>query len=96
MVDLTEVTELYIPPPIDDVPDNEEDQPIPGVTVSAVGTQQLPYIIYGTGTFASQYNEDSFLNSDAPLRSVRLALRLPRLEGTQDLTEEHLITTQQR
>ncbi|GJJ07659.1 hypothetical protein Clacol_010570 [Clathrus columnatus] len=75
MVDLTEVTELYIPPPIDDVPDNEEDHPISGISVPIVGAQQLPYIIYGTGTFANQYNEDSFLNSDAPLRAVRLALR---------------------
>lgn len=33
MVDLTEFSELYIPPPIDDVPDNEEDQPIPDISV---------------------------------------------------------------
>lgn len=89
---LEETSFLYIPPPLDDIPDTEEDKPVDGVQLvcipsqklfesniplsqHTVGTQQLPYLIFGAGTFANQYNQDDFLYSDGPLRVVRLALR---------------------
>jgi len=74
-VDLNEVTELYLPPPLDDVPDNAEDQPVDGTPIPVVGSEHLPYLIFGSGTLGNQYNDDSYLNTDGPLRTVRLALR---------------------
>ncbi|KAF8574437.1 Aldo/keto reductase [Ramaria rubella] len=78
---LSEVSPLYMPPPLDDVPDEADDHPKDGAHLAyqifqrTVGVQQLPYLIFGAGTLANQYNEDGFLNSDGPLRAIRLALR---------------------
>ncbi|KIJ56909.1 hypothetical protein M422DRAFT_23041 [Sphaerobolus stellatus SS14] len=75
VVDIDEVTDLYLPPPVDDVPDTKEDQPIDGTLIPIVGAEHLPYLIFGAGTLANQYNDDTYLNTDGPLRTVRLALR---------------------
>jgi len=75
MVDLNDIADLYIPPPIDDIPDVDEDKPVGGEQPPIVGEHRIPYLIFGSGTFANQYNPDTLLNSDTPLRTVRLALR---------------------
>jgi D-arabinose 1-dehydrogenase len=38
----------------------------------------FPEIILGGGSISAQYNTDVHLNSDIPLRTVRLALRCVR------------------
>jgi hypothetical protein len=39
------------------------------------GPLSLPPLVYGAGSFSNQYNADSHIISDFPLRTVRLALR---------------------
>ena len=40
-----------------------------------VGSMGIPEIILGGASISAQYNSDNHLNSDMPLRTVRLALR---------------------
>jgi len=75
MVVITGTTNPYEPPLLDDIPDVEEDQPVDGTPLRTLGKHHLPYLIFGAGTLANQYNDDHFLNGDGPTRTVRLALR---------------------
>jgi len=48
VVDLSDVTELYLPPPLDDVPDVDEDQPIDGTPIVSisVGLTDMNYHLF--------------------------------------------------
>ncbi|EKM59584.1 uncharacterized protein PHACADRAFT_170169 [Phanerochaete carnosa HHB-10118-sp] len=65
-------------PSLDDVPDNEDDVPLPGISFvlqSDADTLKLPEIVFGAATFHTVYNSTDYILSAAPLRTVRLALR---------------------
>ncbi|KAI0363725.1 Aldo/keto reductase [Pilatotrama ljubarskyi] len=66
---------VFALPPIDAIPDGEEDKPIEGVPLSEIGPMRLPEIVFGAATFSNTYNSDSTIASDIPVRTVRLALR---------------------
>ncbi|KAJ7477088.1 Aldo/keto reductase [Mycena galericulata] len=56
-----------------DLPD---ELPTPGPLVSRLdGPLSLPRIVFGGGALSHQYNSEELLASDAPLRTVQLALR---------------------
>lgn len=63
----------YEPPA--QVADEDEDKPVPGAVPRAVGPLEYPELAFGAAALSGAYNDDSTLNSDAPLRTVRLALR---------------------
>ncbi|EIN10333.1 Aldo/keto reductase [Punctularia strigosozonata HHB-11173 SS5] len=62
-------------PPLDSIPDGPEDNPVEGKAPSEVGALQLPELIFGAAPLNSSYNKEEYLESDVPLRTVRLALR---------------------
>ncbi|KAJ6567226.1 Aldo/keto reductase [Mycena vulgaris] len=56
-----------------DLPD---ERPTPGPLVTRLdGLLSLPRIVFGGGALSHQYNSEELLSSDAPLRTVQLALR---------------------
>ncbi|EJD54031.1 Aldo/keto reductase [Auricularia subglabra TFB-10046 SS5] len=63
----------YEPPA--QVADEDEDKPVPGAVPRAVGPLEYPELAFGAAALSGAYNDDSTLNSDVPLRTVRLALR---------------------
>ncbi|KAL4264216.1 Aldo-keto reductase [Pleurotus pulmonarius] len=73
---LPEVQSPFVLPPLDQVPDDEQDKPLfEGHLQDEIRPLGLPRIIFGAGAFSNQYNKDTHLASAAPLRTVRLALR---------------------
>ncbi|KAG9034063.1 hypothetical protein FRB95_013832 [Tulasnella sp. JGI-2019a] len=66
--------EYKVPTP-STIPDNDEDQPVPGQAIIESGSYHLPPLIYGAATLSRHYNDDSTLDSSTPFRAVRLALR---------------------
>ncbi|EMD40999.1 hypothetical protein CERSUDRAFT_131452 [Gelatoporia subvermispora B] len=62
-------------PPLDEIPDVEEDIPKPGLTPTEIGSLKLPEIVFGAASFSHQYNSEGHIRSYTPLRTVRLALR---------------------
>ncbi|KAJ7122795.1 Aldo/keto reductase [Mycena epipterygia] len=56
--------------------DLPNELPTPGPLVSRLdGPLSLPRIVFGGGALSQQYNSEELLASDAPLRTVQLALR---------------------
>ncbi|KAJ7179486.1 Aldo/keto reductase [Mycena filopes] len=55
--------------------DLPNELPIPGPLVPRSGPLSLPRIVFGGGALSHQYNSEALLASDAPLRTVQLALR---------------------
>ncbi|KAJ7499275.1 Aldo/keto reductase [Mycena latifolia] len=56
--------------------DLPNEVPIPGPLVTRLdGPLGLPRIVFGGGALSHQYNSEELLSSDAPLRTVQLALR---------------------
>ncbi|KAF7433118.1 hypothetical protein PC9H_005066 [Pleurotus ostreatus] len=73
---LPEIQSPFILPPLDQVPDDDQDKPLfKGHLQDEIRPLGLPRIIFGAGAFSNQYNKDTHLASAAPLRTVRLALR---------------------
>ncbi|KAI0771534.1 Aldo/keto reductase [Trametes elegans] len=71
---------VFALPPLDAIPDGEEDKPVPGLPLvrhsrGAVGPMRLPEIVFGAATFSNTYNPDSAIAGDIPVRTARLALR---------------------
>ncbi|KAI0643697.1 Aldo/keto reductase [Trametes meyenii] len=66
---------VFALPPLEAIPDGEEDRPVVGLPLSEVGPMHLPEIVFGAATFSATYNEDSVIASDIPVRTTRLALR---------------------
>ncbi|GJE84764.1 aldo/keto reductase [Phanerochaete sordida] len=62
-------------PLVDEVPDDEQDTPLPGKHLSGIGALGLPEIVFGAATFHTVYNSTDYFSSGTPLRTVRLALR---------------------
>ncbi|KAJ7162580.1 Aldo/keto reductase [Mycena crocata] len=57
-------------------PDLPNELPAPGPLVSRLGGPlTLPRIVFGGGALSHQYNSEELLSSDAPIRTVQLALR---------------------
>ncbi|KAH6915285.1 Aldo/keto reductase [Coprinopsis sp. MPI-PUGE-AT-0042] len=57
-------------------PDAEDDFPRPGRALETLpGPLELPEIVYGAGSFSNSYNTDDHLQSEIPVRTIRLALR---------------------
>ncbi|KAG8829180.1 hypothetical protein FRC18_009479 [Serendipita sp. 400] len=60
----------------DNIPDNSDDQPVPGRPLTSVGSMAVPEIVFGAATLSADvYNTGDWLESDQPLRTLRLALR---------------------
>lgn len=59
----------------DRIQDSAEDKPVPGKTLSTVGTMAVPDIVFGAATLSTLYNTAEWLASDVPYRTLRLALR---------------------
>ncbi|KZT55334.1 Aldo/keto reductase [Calocera cornea HHB12733] len=51
------------------------DFPQPGLQLSTVGALEFPQLVFGAATLSTIYNTEGLLQSDIPLRTVRLALR---------------------
>ncbi|KAI0786452.1 Aldo/keto reductase [Abortiporus biennis] len=66
---------VFTLPPLDSIPDTEDDLPTTGDAIPTVGPLSLPEIIFGAASFSHQYNSDGHLASVTPLRTIRLALR---------------------
>ncbi|KAI0637704.1 Aldo/keto reductase [Trametes polyzona] len=66
---------VFALPPLDAIPDGDEDKPVDGLPLGEVGPMGLPEIVFGAATFSNTYNEDSTIASDIPVRTTRLALR---------------------
>jgi len=67
---------IYTPPSADRIHDGEKDQPALQQVKDKLGRFQIPPLVFGAATLSHHYNDvDSFLQSDIPLRVVRLALR---------------------
>jgi aryl-alcohol dehydrogenase-like predicted oxidoreductase len=62
-------------PSIDEIPDEVEDQPEPGLPLETLGPFRFPALVFGAASFSYQYNNDDHLASFTPVRTVRLALR---------------------
>ncbi|KAI8984995.1 Aldo/keto reductase [Trametes punicea] len=62
-------------PPLEDIPDVEEDKPVDGLHLNKLGSMQIPEIVFGAATYSNIYNDDSVITSDIPVRTARLALR---------------------
>ncbi|OCH95865.1 Aldo/keto reductase [Obba rivulosa] len=73
VVRLDSVQPVFPLPPLDEIPDGEEDAPQPGLTPAEIGS--LPEVVFGAASFSHQYNSEDHIASYAPLRTVRLALR---------------------
>ncbi|KAH9843713.1 NADP-dependent oxidoreductase domain-containing protein [Rhodofomes roseus] len=58
-----------------DVPDEDEDRPANGSSLSTVGSLGLSEIVFGAAALSTIYNKDEHLSSFTPVRTVRLALR---------------------
>ncbi|KAG8876068.1 hypothetical protein FRB98_007472 [Tulasnella sp. 332] len=65
----------YKVPELNTIPDNHEDQPVPGQALIESAAYHLPPLIYGAATLSRHYNTDHTLDSSTPFRAVRLALR---------------------
>ncbi|KAH9853872.1 Aldo/keto reductase [Lenzites betulinus] len=66
---------VFALPPLDAIPDGEEDKPVDGLALGKIGSMDLPEIVFGAATFSNTYNPDSTITSDIPVRTTRLALR---------------------
>lgn len=52
-----------------------QDFPQPGLQLGNVGALAFPQLVFGAATLSTIYNTEGLLQSDIPLRTVRLALR---------------------
>ncbi|PAV21138.1 Aldo keto reductase [Pyrrhoderma noxium] len=65
----------FLLPPSGEITESPEEVPADGLCLSATGNLQLPPLIFGGASFCNSYNNDSYLESLLPLRTVRTALR---------------------
>ncbi|KAJ9115869.1 hypothetical protein QFC22_005011 [Naganishia vaughanmartiniae] len=60
---------------LEDCADTEEDQPVQGIKLKPEGSDGLPPLVLGTGTFNNIYDTSANVTGDHFLRITRLALR---------------------
>jgi len=65
----------FTPLSIDQIPDEFEDKPEPGLPLETLGLLDFPALVFGAASFSYQYNDDNHLASFIPVRTIRLALR---------------------
>ncbi|KAH8118487.1 Aldo/keto reductase [Phellopilus nigrolimitatus] len=65
----------FVLPPSENIAETVDEIPEEGMSLSKLGSCDLPALIFGGGAFSNQYNDDSHLESLIPLRTVRTALR---------------------
>lgn len=58
-----------------DIPDEDEDRPTDGPSLSTTGLLGLSEIVFGAAALSTIYNKDEHITSFTPVRTVRLALR---------------------
>jgi len=75
VVRLDDPQPVFALPSIDDIPDNADDQPEPGLSLQSVGILDFPALIFGAAAFSHQYNTDDHIASLSPVRTIRIALR---------------------
>ncbi|OBZ71940.1 L-galactose dehydrogenase [Grifola frondosa] len=75
VVSLDSPQPVFTLPPLNEIPDGDEDVPKPGLALGEVGALHLPEIVFGAASFSHFYTSDNVLSSDLPVRTVRLALR---------------------
>ncbi|KZT74499.1 Aldo/keto reductase [Daedalea quercina L-15889] len=61
--------------PSPDIPDEEEDRPVDGPSLTTIGPLDLSEIVFGAAALSTIYNKEEHLNGFTPVRTVRLALR---------------------
>jgi len=66
---------VFTLPPINEIPDDIDDQPEPGPPLPAIGSLSLPALAFGAASLSHHYNTDEHLVSTIPIRTVRIALR---------------------
>ncbi|VDC06228.1 unnamed protein product [Peniophora sp. CBMAI 1063] len=62
-------------PPLDTIPDAQEDQPVPGTALDKLGSLDVSALVFGAATLSHIYNAVDTLSTDILLRTVRLAMR---------------------
>ncbi|GBE79202.1 Aldo/keto reductase [Sparassis latifolia] len=75
VVPLNSPQPVFSLPPLDEIPDTDEDTPKDGTPLGEVGSMHVPEIVLGAATFSYHYNSDEYVAGTMPLRTVRLALR---------------------
>jgi len=75
MIGLDSPQPTYTAPAVDSVPDTETDRPVEGKPLVSEHCKHFPPLVFGAGSLSHHYNSADWLNTDAPLRIVRLALR---------------------
>ncbi|EIM88306.1 Aldo/keto reductase [Stereum hirsutum FP-91666 SS1] len=66
---------VFTVPPLDTIPDGSDDKPQPGRNLEVVGPLKVSSLVFGAAAWSHFYNNDAYLASDVPLRTIRLALR---------------------
>ncbi|KAI0069162.1 Aldo/keto reductase [Artomyces pyxidatus] len=66
---------VFTLPPLDSIPDAQEDKPLPGRPLEEIGPLKVSSLVFGAAAWSHFYNDDAKLESDVPLRTIRLALR---------------------
>ncbi|EPT03107.1 hypothetical protein FOMPIDRAFT_91744 [Fomitopsis schrenkii] len=61
--------------PSSNIPDEVEDRPVLGPSMTTIGPLGLSEIVFGAAALSTFYNKEDHLNGFTPVRTVRLALR---------------------
>ncbi|KDQ20528.1 hypothetical protein BOTBODRAFT_26546 [Botryobasidium botryosum FD-172 SS1] len=75
MIGLDSPQPTYTAPAVDSVPDTEADRPVEGKPLTSEHCEYFSPLVFGAAALSHHYNPAGWLDTDGPLRTVRLALR---------------------
>ncbi|KAI0313454.1 Aldo/keto reductase family-domain-containing protein [Amylostereum chailletii] len=75
VIALDSVQPVFTLPPLETIPDDAEDKPQPGRALEEIGPFRVSSLVFGAAAWSHFYSSDTLLESDVPLRTIRLALR---------------------